>query len=349
MKLISLLLFAAIVYPMRAQPPATPKISGDLTIRYDTRTNRSGDKPKEGVFDTYTLKLNIADSAMFRGTINVLPFIDFMTTDQQGKMTYAMECDVINPANPSQTRNVGRLYGSVPIDDKNVYRFADGNLKIGVNQMGAAQAFESSFKGYALGKPPAAGFMQRMKQEALNLSKTVKGKTVRISVTKYDKMEFKNHVLGAGPVKIYQEVTVNGVMLYDYNRSAWYFQNITVDYFVDGRNMRDTISGNIRWIEAPNRSSTGEGEYQFDIRVNEPPPSEASVFAGPQDESAFFATDNTQPSLTGAMKYKDSMSGESVSSSVVKIDLVGNQLNKQQAMYLSKLLFLSSIVPLNAE
>jgi hypothetical protein len=49
------------------------------------------------------------------------------------------------------------------------------------------------------------------------------------------------------------------------------------------------------------------------------------------------------------IKYKDTLAGETVSSSAVTVDLKGNKLSKQQAMYLAKLLFISFAVPLNAE
>lgn len=340
--LISLVALAASVFA-QAPAPVQTSINGTINIAFNTRTQRDGSKPKEGVTDKYQLNVNVSNSALFRGSIDVLPFIDNTITDQQGKMTYSMECDVVNPANPSQTRNVGRLYGIVPIDEKNQYRFSDGNLKIGVLDMGNAKGFESAFKGYALGKPPATtGLLDRVKKEAIKLQKSVNGKNVSIAVTKYDKMEFRQHVLAAGPVKIYGEVTVTGIMLYDYNRSVWHFQNLNIEYYVEGRLMRDTLSGNIRWVD-------GAKEYQFDVRVNEPVASEANIFDGPQDESAFFSQDNNVPALTGTMKYKDSVSGDVVTASAVQIALTGNKLTKQQAMYLAKLLLLSSIVPLNAE
>jgi hypothetical protein len=162
-------------------------------------------------------------------------------------------------------------------------------------------------------------------------------------------MEFQNHVLGSGPVQIYPESTVNGFLIYDYDRSAWHFQNITVVYVVDGRQLSDKLSGNIRWVENQNRKLNGEGEYQFDIRINEPLPNESDVFSGPQDEASFFDTDIKVESLTGNMKYKDSLVGGSVVSSNVKINLIGNKLNKQRLMYLSKLILFSTIVPFNAE
>lgn len=338
------------------QPAAAPSdtfIKGEASIKFNTRTSLdSNGKVREGVSDKYTLSVNVSNSALFHGNISHLPNIaGLVGTSQQAKLDYTVECDVVNPKNPSQTKNVGRLFGSVPIDDKNVYRFADGSLKLVVFPVGTAKGFESAFKGLALGKPPASseGFLSKLKKEAMNITKSVNGKSVSISVTKYDKMEFQQHVLASGPVQIYPETSVSGSMIYDYGRTAWYFDNVTVVYSVDGRQYSDKLTGNIRWIEAPNRAASGEGEYQFDIRVNEPAQTEASVFSGPADESAFFSSDDAIPALTGSMKYKDTMSGESVIASTITIDLKGNKLTKQQAMYLAKLLFLSLVVPLNAE
>lgn len=338
-----------------AQQPAAPDlfIKGDASIRFTTRTSTDGDgKPREGVVDKYSLAINVANSVLFRGTIEHTPYIrKIVGSSQLAHLDYAIECDVVNPKNPSQTRNVGRLFGMVPVDDKNVYRFADGNLKTVVFPVGTAKGFESSYKGLAVGKPPASseGFMTKLKNEAMNVTKMINGKSVALSVTKYDKMEFQAHVLSAGPVQIYPETQVNGSLIYDYGRTAWYFDNVTVAYVVDGRQFQDKLTGNIRWVEASDRASSGLGEYQFDIRVNEPAQTEASVFSGPADESAFFSTDETIPALTGVIKYKDTMAGETVSSSALTVDLKGNKLSKQQVMYLAKLLFVSFTVPLNSE
>jgi len=224
-------------------------------------------------------------------------------------------------------------------------------LRISVFGLGSAKSFESKFSGLALGKPPtqSEGFFKKLGNDVLKVTKQVNGKTVAIAVAKYDKMEFQSHILAAGPVQIYPETTVSGTMIYDYGRTAWYFKDIIVTYSLDGKRLQDTLSGNVRWVEQPNRKITGEGEYQFDIRVNEPAPSEASVFAATTDESSFFATDNQVPALVGGIKYKDTMSQGVVTASVVTVSLTGNQLSKQQVMYLAKLLFVSGIVPFNSE
>lgn len=349
------LLFLALASSAFAQQPTAPDIfiRGEAAIKFNSRTNTDGDgKPREGVTDKYTLSVNVSNSVLFRGTIEHTPHISKVVgTSQLAHLDYTVECDVVNPRNPSQTRNVGRIFGMVPVDDKNVYRFDEGSLKTVVFPVGTAKGFESTFKGIAAGKPPAssAGFLTKLKNEALNVTKLVNGKSIAIAVTKYDRMEFRGHVLGAGPVQIYPDATVNGSMIYDYGRTAWYFENVTIGYVVDGRQFQDKVTGNIRWIEAPNRANSGQGEYQFDVRVNEPSQTEAAAFTGPADESAFFAVDEGIPALTGTMKYKDTMSGETVTNSAVTIDLKGNKLTKQQAMNLAKLLFFSLVVPLNAE
>jgi hypothetical protein len=344
--------FATLAFAQQQPAPET-FIKGDIAIKFNTRTNTGSDgKVKEGVADKYTLSVNVANSALFRGTIQHTPYIaSLVGSSQQAHLDYVLDCDVVNPKNPSQTRNVGRLFGTVPVDDKNICRFADGNLKLVVFPVGTAKGFESTFKGLAVGKPPASseGFLSKLKKEALSITKSINGKSVAISVTKYDKMEFQSHVLAAGPVQIYPEALVNGSMIYDYGRTAWYFDNVTITYALDGRQYQDKLTGNIRWIESANRASSGEGEYQFDVRVNEPAQTEASVFTGPADESAFFSTDESIPALTGVMKYKDALAGETVTASAVTVDLKGNKLTKQQAMYLAKLLLLSAVVPLNAE
>ena len=349
-KLIAVLMIVGQVAVAQTNRPTF--IKGDIDISYNTRIQvDSAGKPNPKATDVYKLNINVSDSALFRGSIVHTPIImGVIGVSQPSSLSYEMDCDVVNPANPAQTRNVGRIYGVVPIDQAGVYRFVDGSLKVSVNAIGTAKGFESKFGGLAAGKPIVKkGFFENLKKEVLTVSKQVQGKTVSLAVAKYDKMVFQNHVLAAGPVQIYPESTVNGSMLYDYARYAWYFQNITISYVTDGKQLVDRLGGNIRWVESPARKNTGEGEYQFDIRVNEPPPSESSVFSGASDEAAFFAVDNSIPTLSGTMKYKDTIVSDKVTSSKVRVELAGNQLTRQQAMNLCKLLVFSAIVPINAE
>ncbi len=337
--------------------PAIPKIVGTLNIDFQTR---SGDTPAVGTADIYKVNLAVTDSLVFAGTVKAKPYIAGALSAvgygaQGASVDYDIGLQVKNPANPTQTKTVGKFVGAVPIDRKGTYRYQDGTLRIAIDATGRAADFTSTFRGTAAGKAPegAESVFDKVAKQKLSISKLVRGEAKQILVTKYDQMGFDGLVLAAGPVRIYPEATVGGSMVYDYDRSAWYFKDVTIAYVVDGKDTTDRISGNIRWIEDPMRASNGKGQYEFDVRVNEPldakATTEAAVFAPTDDESAFFATDTGIPSLTGTAKYVDTMSGETVRSSKVDVDLTGNGLNKQQTVNLAKLIWLVNIVPMNAE
>lgn len=321
-------------------------INGTLGISYQSRVEAG----KVGAVDTYTLAANVNNSVLFNGTIKQAPRLAnvgyFSTTLlQTGKISFDISCDVINQKNTNQTRNIGKVFGETIINERNVYLYDGGNVRmIVVNQQN-----ESRFRGLTFGKPPVQKLtgVEALKQQALTLTKNVNGKAVKINVAKYDKMGFQSFVLAGGPVPIYPEATVNGDMLYDYARSAWHFQNVSILYAVDKGNgqrvrMEDKLTGNIRWNDKTS-------EYEFDVRVNEPPPSESAAFEASSDENSFFETDSSIPALVGKMKYKDSKQGDTVTGSQVTIELAGNRLTKQQVMNLFKLIILGAIVPLNAE
>ena len=351
--LTTLLLLAATCAFGQTNPPTF--IQGNLKIQFNTKTQTdSSGKPKLGVTDKYTVNVNVCNSTIFRGDITETPLVMggmFNSVQQSSSLNFDMHCDVVNPANPAQTKEIGRIYGIVPIDLNGVYKFDDGSLQIAINAIGAARDFTAKFKGQAAGKPPvkARGILETLQKDVMNVSKQVQGKTVTVQVKKYDLMKFQNFVLAGGPVQIYQDVTVNGEMIYDYDRGAWYFKDLTISYLDNGRQLADRISGSILWVEKPDRKTTGLGEYDFDVRVNEPAPSEASVFAAASDEAAFFTSDATIPGLTGTMKYKDTLRGDDTIASDVTIGLTGNKLTKQQAMCLCKLLVFSAIVPMNSD
>jgi hypothetical protein len=330
--------------PAPAAVPQKPlTVTGTMNIQFATR----GANKTVNSVDTYNLDVNIANSAVFKGTIVAKPVVkQMMSANKMGKLTYSLDALVVNPNNPLQTKDVGRVFGEVPVDDKNVYRFEDGFVKISILPIGQAKGFESRFSGIAIGKPPAVSGVAKIKQDTMRL---VSGKGGAVTLKNYDVMRFQNVVLAAGPVQIYPEVTVAGDMVYDYDRSIWYFKNVTFTYGINGVRLYDTLTGTIRWIEDANRKTNGQGHYDFDVRVNEPPPNENAVFAGTSDESSFFTTDDSIAGLTGSISYKDSMNGEVVLSSAVKIDLKSNKLNKQQVMCMSKLLFFTMTVPFNAE
>lgn len=327
-------------------------IKGTLDIKYNSHNTSP---PAKGAKDVYTVSVNVCNSALFHGAISDTPLImgGMITSSvtQPRSLEYDVACDVINPKNPAQTKNVGRMFGKVPVEPNGAYRYDLGTLEVSVLPMGNAGGFDSKFGGVAQGRGLVrpANWLDNLKRDAVNITRSVNGKVTTVVLKRYDKMEFKQHVIGAGPVQLYQSVTVNGEMLYDYDKFSWFFNNVIVDYAVAGNLKRDRLSGNIRWVESPNRKTNGEGEYQFDVRVNEPPPTEGAAFTAAGDESSFFETDATVPALVGTMKYKDVLRGDTTMASTVKIDLVGNNLTKQQVMVLCKLLIFTSVVPMNAE
>jgi hypothetical protein len=331
-------------------------IKGKLDIQFNSRvqTDDSG-TPTVGVKDVYTFDLTVLDTLGFQGTIQALPTIltsRLGSEKQKASLDYNLNLIVANPANLSQKKTVGKLVGQVQVDKQGVYHFDEGTVRIAIDPAGAARGFESNFRGKAVGKAPKSGsLVERAKKQAQTITRKVQGKTVSLVVKDYDIMTLQGLVLAAGPVQSYPETTVNGEMMYDYERSAWYFRNLSMTYQSEGKTVTDKLSGNIKWVESPQRKSNGQGQYDFDVRFNEPEQasSEATVFQKADDEAAFFATDTKLPSLTGTAKYVDKFRGETVTSSAVTIDLTGNNINKNQVANAFKLVWLVAVVPVNAE
>lgn len=350
--------FAADPAPASTAPAAVkasvPTVKGTFDI--DFKSRKSADEsgtPKIGEKDIYTLDLTVANTLKFGGTIECLPSIFSSTLGiekQAGELNYNLVASICNPANPAQTKAVGKLVGGALIDRYGVYDFK--TLRIAVNAAGNAQAFESKFSGKVAGKPPVNNStLSKAKNKAATVTKQVKGMTVKILVTKYDKISCTGLVLAMGPAKNYPEVQVNGDMIYDYERDVWFFTNMTMAYLKDGKTITDKVTGNIKWVKSPQYSTNGESEYQFDVRINEPETTntEATVFQPTDDEASFFAVDPKLECLTGTAKYKDTLSGESVVASKVSVDLIGNNLSKQQVVNLTKLIWFVGVIPMNAE
>lgn len=321
-------------------------VKGTVNIDYKSRQVAT---PTKGVVDNYNISINVGNSVLFSGSITDQPqIIDgwvSKTVVQPRILKYDINCGVINPKNVTQTKNVGRMFGTVPINSDGVYQYDSGNLEISVLPMGNAGGFTSKFGGRAEGKPLArpSNWLDTLQRNAVTITRSVNGKTTTVVLKKYDKMDFKNHVIAAGPVGIYQTVTVNGEMLYDYDKDCWFFNNFTIQYTDNNVIRVDRLNGTIRWEKKSN-------EYSLDIRVNEPLVSATAVFdTKVADESSFFETDTTIPALVGTWKYKDQKRGDITISSSVVIDMVGNNLSKQLVMAMSKMLIFSAVVPINAD
>lgn len=322
---------------VHAQTNLPTFIKGTMDIRFDTRTQ----KDKVGVVDKYNLNVNVANSVVFTGGISYTPLIlnSLNFVSQSASLDHDVNCDVVNPNNPAQRKSVGRIFGRVPIAQDGVYHYKDGTL--GISSGDRSSKFEGSAKGRPLIKK--TGFFERAKNAAsIEIKRMVNGNSVALAIKNYDKLSFDRLAMAAGPVGIYPEAIVTGEMTYDYDRLIWFFENVQISYGIGGRGAADRLTGNIRYEKTKN-------EYVFDVRVNEPPVSEASAFSAASDESSFFATDSSIPSLIGTMKYRDTAVAGTVTASQVSLDLQGVQLSKVQTMNLFKLIILVSIVPFNAE
>jgi hypothetical protein len=357
---ISVPIAGAPVAPAVAKPQPEV-VKGTLNISFDATGTG---KIVSGATDKYDFDVVVANSAHFHGSIDRLPYVKSTMGfgGQDGSLTYNITYDLINHKKPTQVaRDIGTLSGTVPNDKDNVYRFEDGDLTMNTHAHGRAGALQSKFAGLALGKKPGGG--ATLQQQALSFVRSIKGNTVAKKVTKYDTMEFRQHILGAGPSPELTAVQVNGPMVYDYDSGVWYFKDITCVYATVANGVQtphlDTITGSIRWKEDDNRASNGQGEYDFDIRVNEPPPSDDAAFnsKSSDNDDDFFAADDAVPGLSGTMKYVDTIIPGSitkanpdgnVTASAIQIDLKGNQISREQVVYLAKLVLFSAVVPINS-
>ena len=123
----------------------------------------------------------------------------------------------------------------------------------------------------------------------------------------------KAHELAKGPAEIYPHTMVMGRLDYDYETGNWLTDGIHFKYNMDGKDVEDVVTGTIKWIEDNDRQTNGKGHYEFNLRFNEDKnktaKSESDAFDKMKEEDAFFAVDNTVPSLTGKVEYVDTFSG----------------------------------------
>lgn len=362
--------------PQDAGVPVVPStdtntfIKGTMNIQFNSCVKvDSNGNPLPGVRDVYTTDFNVCNSAHFSGTISDLPYLPpnktlgFGFAGQNEIVSYDMSCGVYNPHNMKDMRIIGAIQGVVPIDPSGMYRYDIGNLHLYTKQIGMAAPIDSKFDGTVQGKVlahPTVGWIQGLQAQVMSVTKLVKGHTTTITLKKYDKLVFHDHKLPAGPIGVYNEVTVNGEMAYDYDRKTWFFNSLTLTYSIRGQVYQDRLNGDIQWNPAPDRGATGLGAYAVDIHVNEPPDNGETAFASSSDdESSFFQVDNSIPALTGSISYHDTlvdtpdkMAGTAddanCTASDITYDLHGNLLHKQQVMAIGKLILFSAIKPMNS-
>jgi hypothetical protein len=361
MKTLCLLpLFVFTVTALRAEDPEKitqpGAVTGTLNIAFNSRTRVAADgRPEKGAKDVYELALNVGKTVEFRGKVERQPLLTSSVlgrVEQPGQLYYALDLAVFNPVNMTQKKNVGKWVGAVPIDANGVYELAgtgDSKHRVSIDAMGKAPAFTDNFGGRLYGKgKKTSGVMSYVRK--------MQGKEVKIEVKNVDPMRFENIALAMGPAQSYPKCTVSGNLDFDYETGNWLTNGVRFHYTLNGKEYDDVVTGSIKWVEDSNRASNGKGQYEFNLRWNEDKnktaSTEADAFKSANDEEAFFAVDNSVPSLTGTVAYVDTMAGSgadaTVTASKITYALDANQLTKPQIMNFMKL-WLIGIGPTNDE
>jgi len=339
-------------------------ISGTMDIDFNTRTklDTSGDLKKGsaalGAKDLYKFTFRVADTTEFSGQITRQPnlFSSLIARKkQEAQLGFKIDLSVLNPKDLKQKKTVGSWVGEVPIDTTSgAFDLAGGAakespLRIFIDSVGGQKAFTENFGGRLIGKAESKEGLA-----AYTYNRVVGNKKVQIVVKKSDPMRFENLKLAKGPSENYPNTIVNGRLDYDYETGNWFTDGVKMRYNLNGKEVEDTITGSIKWVEDANRSSNGKGYYEFNLRFNEDKnkaaTTEGTAFEKMSDEDAFFAVDNSIPCLTGRISYVDTMlsGGELPASSKVTYNLNANKLTKQQVMNFFKL-WVVCIGPTNDE
>src|SRR5437867_8708458 len=229
-------------------------IAGMMDIQFNTRTNQdsSGDlldnSPAQGVQDKYSFNLSVAKTTEFAGDITRQPNLYSKTLrrrKQGAALGFNVNLAVKNPRDLKQKKNIGKLVGGVPVDEKSGGYLLDGGgvqgvspLRIVVDTTGGQQGFADNFGGRIFGKAE--------KKESLagyTYKRFVGNKEVEITVKKVDPMKFQNVLLAKGPAGIYPRTTVNGRLDFDYETGNWLTDGIRFSYNLDGKDYQDVITG----------------------------------------------------------------------------------------------------------
>lgn len=339
-------------------------IAGTMDIDFGTRTklDSSGDLKEGsaaiGAQDVYKFSLRVAQTTEFTGEITRQPNLYTKTLQrrkQDASLGYSIDLAVLNPKDLKQKKTVGKWVGLVPIDSASgAYDLAGGGskerpLRIAVDAVGKASAFQDPFTGRLIGKAE-----KKETLAAYSFKRLIGDKTVTITVKQSDPMRFESIALAKGPAENYPRTLVTGRLDYDYETGNWYTDGIRFRYTLDGKEYEDVVTGSIKWVEDADRAANGKGFYDFNLRWNEEKNktsgTESKAFESMSEEDAFFAVDNSIPCMTGKISYVDSMiaGGETPSSSKVTFALNANKLTKQQIMNFFKLWMLA-IGPTNDE
>lgn len=340
-------------------------ISGTMTIDFKTRTtpDTSGEfvdgSAQLGVQDIYAVNIAVAKTTELSGKIVRQPNIyskNLRRVKQGAAIGFDLALAVLNPKDLKQKKTVGKWVGVVPIDtstgayDLTAGRKEERPLRMAIDAVGKAAAFTDEFTGRLVGKAEKKDTLA-----SYTFKRLVGNRTVEITVKRSDPMRFDGIDLAKGPVEIYPRTRVNGRLDYDYETGNWFTDGIRFKYALNGQELEDVVTGSIKWVEDPDRATNGRGYYDFNLRFNEAAnksaTGEAAAFEKLSDEEAFFAVDDTIPTLTGRIYYEDTFiagSDGTPSQSKVTYNLNANKLTKQQIMNFCKL-WLLCVGPTNDE
>ena len=355
---------AGVAFAQSEPVTADNVITGTMDIDFQTRTklDNSGDlRPGSaavGAKDIYKFSLRVAETTDFTGEITRQPNLYTKTLQrrkQDAALEFSVDLGVLNPRDLKQKKVVGKWVGLVPIDvSSGAFDLSGGAakeraLRIAVDAVGKAAAFQDPFAGRLVGKAEKKDTLAEY-----TFKRLVGNREVKVVVKNSDPMRFENIVLAKGPSENYPRTTVSGRLDYDYETGNWYTDGIRFRSMIDGKEVEDIVTGSIKWVEDPDRAANGKGYYDFNLRWNEEKNKasgdEAKAFEAMAEEDAFFAVDNSIPCLTGRISYIDTMvgGGELPATSKVTYSLNANKLTKQQIVAFFKLWMLC-VGPTNDE
>jgi hypothetical protein len=356
------MLLSGVALAQTPDPNAAPAdaIKGEMNMTFNTRTMAGTEDgaPKKGVKDVYAVNLTINGNRQVTGQITRQPRIKQMKirTIQQPQYDFDLKWVAVTAQGP---RTVGNWIGVMPVDEKTGAFTLDGGgdmqraLRIAID-VGAAP-FTDGFSGRFYGKPE-----DKTKLSMESFKRTFQGKTVEYKY-QADPMRFDGLILAEGPDKgRYTRCTVNGSLDYDRATGNYFAKNLKMNYMYEGKEIADTITGTIKWVEDPQRASNGKGKYEFNLRFNEEKntkPVAEDKIATVADEDAIFAVDKSMPGITGTIEYVDTFSGSVLkdadgkplpTTSKAVYNLKATGLTKQQAMNFAKM-WLVAVGPTNDE
>jgi hypothetical protein len=330
-----------------ADPPITQDnfIKGSLAVTWETRLpqNRDGEFPKIDVTDNFVYDVTVG-TTFYKGAVKCKPHIfskHLGRVLQVGDCKYDVNVGVINPANPAQTKTVGKIVGNYAIDQNGQVNLADTPVRMEVQSIGQAKGFTSNYTGVFTGKPPKAETtISKLKAEAVKKTATVTRmigeKSISVNLSNVDPLVFQNTGLPSGPSGNYPESTVNGQLIYSYDSDNW-FPQLTINQ----GDAKDTLGGGIKWVE----ENKGVARYELNVILNESKggvANEASAFADAKGEDAFFASDPGLSLINGIIGFRTSVGG--VNNLPAKTDISFNiglqKVTAQQAQSFWKLLML---------